>query len=188
MYHLRRMAQVVASVRWNVLALIVSHLLNIHHCVCAFFYKVKIRGTSRFSKVNAHVYCRCSFSHVFLKKKILNCIALAEPSIQLFHLEHTFWQLCRSFGPYAIDLRQIFFESKLTYGLVNLKPIVPNKPSLSAKEAQQQVLQWSSVLSLLPKSDAWLFGLFFCSKVVGYKNGATLRRMSVTNSTMRVIE
>eukprot|EP00669_Euglena_mutabilis_P007655 TRINITY_DN2893_c0_g1_i1.p2 TRINITY_DN2893_c0_g1~~TRINITY_DN2893_c0_g1_i1.p2 ORF type:complete len:175 (+),score=58.71 TRINITY_DN2893_c0_g1_i1:286-810(+) len=37
------------------------------------------------------------------------------------------------FGPYLLDPQQVFFESDLTYGIVNLKPIVPGHVLLIPK-------------------------------------------------------
>jgi len=62
-----------------------------------------------FSSKTSQSFCIRSAGKAQLQRRMLNSQPLNEVL----------------FGPYSIDKQQIFYESSLCYGLVNLKPIVP---------------------------------------------------------------
>ena len=36
---------------------------------------------------------------------------------------------CFTFGPYNIDPKEVFYSTNLSYAMVNLRPLLPGKPS-----------------------------------------------------------
>lgn len=64
------------------------------------------------------------------------------------------------FGPHVLHSSQIFFESKLCLGIVNIKPIVPGHVLIIPKRVEDRVTNLTS--------DEY-FDLFSCAREIGPK-------------------
>ncbi|KAL0919507.1 hypothetical protein M5K25_011605 [Dendrobium thyrsiflorum] len=89
---------------------------------------LRSQALSKISAVSAAgelLCCRFSFSRCLFIPKLTVNRRLPSPTARLFHGMAQTESEQFTFGPYKINPSEVFYSTKLSYALVNLRPLLP---------------------------------------------------------------